>query len=107
LVSAPFPEFVYSDDGSGLSSCSAAEALERQVPFVNPALANDALVLFARLFRHGTISHHDAFVSISSIAAPQALPVDPKYWPRLLNRGKTKPALYAQDRSPGSIRRNS
>jgi hypothetical protein len=45
LVSAPFPEFVYSDVGYGFSSCSAAEALERHGPFVNPTLASHALAL--------------------------------------------------------------
>lgn len=51
-----------------LPSCSAVEALERQEPFVNPTLANHALALLARLFRYGTISYHDAFVSLSSLA---------------------------------------
>jgi hypothetical protein len=54
-------------DGDGLPSCSAAEALERQEPFVNPTLANQALALLARLFRYGTVSYHGAFVSMSSI----------------------------------------
>jgi hypothetical protein len=106
LVSAPCPEFVDSDVGYGLSSCSAAKALEHQGPFVNPTLANHARTPLARLFRYGTISDHGAFVSISSIAAVQALPVDPKYWRRLRSRGKTEP-VYAQARSSGLIRRNS
>jgi hypothetical protein len=68
LVSAPFPEIVDSDVGYGLSSCSAAEILERQGPF-NPTLTNHSRALLTRLFRYGTISYHGAFVSISSIAA--------------------------------------
>jgi hypothetical protein len=101
--SAPFPEFIYSDVGYGLSSCSAAEALERQGPFVNPTLANHALAPIARLFRYGTISYHGAFVSISSIAIVQALPIDPKYWRRLRNRCKRERHVFAQEKLPSSI----
>jgi PRTRC genetic system ThiF family protein len=87
-VSELFPEATQADlDGDGLPSCSAAEALDRQEPFVNPTLANHALALLARLFRYGTISYHGAFVSLSSLSSAQALRVDPKYWQRL----RTKP----------------
>jgi PRTRC genetic system ThiF family protein len=56
-VSELFPEVIQGGIiEDGLSSCSAVEALERQEPFVNPTLANHALALHARLFRHGTIS---------------------------------------------------
>jgi hypothetical protein len=103
LVSAPFPEFVDSDVEYGLSSCSAAEALERQGPFVNPTLANNALALLARLFRYGTISYHGAFVGLSSIAAVQVLPIDPKYWRRLRNRDSAKHVAFTPERSPGSV----
>lgn len=83
-ISELFPEVVLGElDGDGQPSCSAAEALERQAPFVNPALANHALALLARLFRYGTISYHGGFVSLSSLAGVQALRVDPKYWQRL------------------------
>jgi hypothetical protein len=71
-----------------LPSCSAAEALDRQEPFVNPTLANHALALLARLFRYGTISCHGGFVSLSSLSSVQALRVDPKHWGRLRNRGR-------------------
>jgi PRTRC genetic system ThiF family protein len=88
-ISELFPEAIQGEpDGDALPSCSAAEALERQGPFVNPTLANHALALLARLFRYGTISYQGAFVSISSIATVQALPIDPKYWRRLRNRYK-------------------
>jgi len=79
LVSAPFPEFVHSDVGYGVSWCRAAQALERQEPFVNPPLANRSRALLARLFRYGTISYHGDLVNISSIAAVRALPIDPKH----------------------------
>jgi hypothetical protein len=70
-------------DGDGLPSCSAAEALDRQGPFVNPTLANHALALLARLFRYGTVSYHGGVVGLSSLAGVQALRVDPKCWRRL------------------------
>jgi hypothetical protein len=45
-------------DRDGQPSCSAAEALERQEPFVNPILANHALALLARVvsIRHDQLS---------------------------------------------------
>jgi len=83
-VSELFPEVIQGElDGDGLPSCSAAEALDRQEPFVNPTLANHALALLARLFRYGTISYHGAFVSLRSLGGVQTLRVDPKYWKRL------------------------
>jgi len=92
-VSELFPEVVQGAlDGDGLPSCSAAEALDRQEPFVNPTLANHALALLARLFRYGTISYHGAFVSLSCAGAIQGLRVDPKCWARL----RKKPRLPSQ-----------
>ncbi|MBZ5685517.1 MAG: PRTRC system ThiF family protein [Acidobacteriia bacterium] len=87
-VSELFPEAIQGDlDEDDLPSCSAVEALERQEPFVNPTLASHALALLARLFRYGTIFHHGAFVSLSSLSSVQALRVDPKYWRRLRTKG--------------------
>jgi hypothetical protein len=101
LVSAPFPEFVPSDVGYGVSWCRAAEALERQEPFVNPTLANHSRALLARLFRYGddllSRCPREYFVD----SAVQALPIDPKYWSRLRKRGQTKPVIGAQ-KPPGS-----
>ncbi len=103
-VSELFPEVIEADlDGNELPSCSAAEALERQEPFVNPTLANHALALLARMFRYGTISYHGAFVSASSIAAVQALPIDPKYWRRLRGHTKRETVTSLQQNSPGHI----
>jgi PRTRC genetic system ThiF family protein len=83
-VSELFPEATQADhDGDGLPSCSAAEALDRQEPFINPTLANHALGLLARLFRYGTASYHGAFVSLSCVGGVQPLRVDPKCWQRL------------------------
>jgi hypothetical protein len=88
MVSELFPEVIQGElDGDGLPSCSAAEALERQEPFVNPTLANHALALLARLFRYGTVSYHGAFVGLSFLPGVQALRIDLKCWQRLrLNR---------------------
>jgi PRTRC genetic system ThiF family protein len=83
-VSELFPEAIHQElDDDGQPSCSAAEALDRQEPFVNPTLANHALALLARLFRYGTISYHGAFVSLSSLGLAQPLRVDRNYWQRL------------------------
>jgi PRTRC genetic system ThiF family protein len=88
-VSELFPEVIQGElDGDGLPSCSAAEALDRQEPFVNPTLANHALALLARLFRYGTVSYHGAFVNLSCIGGVQALQVDPKCWQRLRKSSK-------------------
>jgi len=82
-----FPELIEpSLDDDGYPSCSAAEALERQEPFVNPTLANRALALLARLFRHGSIAYHGAFVNIAGCRV-QPLPVNPKLWRGMRRRG--------------------
>jgi len=70
-------------DRDGQPSCSAAEAPERQEPFLNPRLANHSLALLARLFKYDKIDYHEAFVSLSSLSSVQALHVDPSYWQHL------------------------
>jgi PRTRC genetic system ThiF family protein len=88
-VAELFPEVIQADsDDHGFPSCSAAEALDRQEPFVNPTLAHHAWPLLARLFRYGTVSYHGAFVNLSYVGGVQALRVAPKCWQRL--RGKLK-----------------
>jgi hypothetical protein len=88
-VSELFPEVVQpGSDGDGLPSCSAAEALDRQEPFVNATLANHVLALLARLFRYGTVPYHGAFVSLSGVGGVQTLRVDPKYWQKLRKTGR-------------------
>ena len=64
-------------------SCRAAEALDRQGPFVNPTLSNHALALLGRLFHYGTVSYHGGFVGLLSLATVQGLRVDPGHWQRL------------------------
>jgi PRTRC genetic system ThiF family protein len=81
-----FPEAIDAKVSDDEPSCSAAEALERQEPFVNPTLANHALALLARLFRYGRISYHGGFVSLADTARVQPIPIDPEYWRRRRKR---------------------
>jgi hypothetical protein len=43
-----------------------SEALERQEPFINQALAYQALALLARLLRHDEITYHGAFIDLKT-----------------------------------------
>ena len=70
-------------DDDGQPSCCAAEALERQEPFVNQILAQHALALLGRLFRYGTISYHGGFVSLGS-GACAPIRIEPKTWKRII-----------------------
>jgi PRTRC genetic system ThiF family protein len=47
-------------------SCSAAEALTRQEPFINQNLAYQALGMLGQLLRHGTISHQGGFCNLAT-----------------------------------------
>jgi PRTRC genetic system ThiF family protein len=80
-------------------SCSAAEALDRQEPFVNPTLANHALALLARLFRYGSIAYQGGFVSLAGASRVQPLPIDPAYWARL-RKHRNPPSARSLDRAP-------
>ena len=84
-----FPELVEPklDARDKLPSCSALEALERQEPFVNQALAYQALAMLARMFRYGGLSYHGGFVNLRT-GRTTALPVDPVLWRRI----RTQPA---------------
>ena len=75
-------------DNDGEPSCSAAEALERQEPFVNQVVAQHALGLLARLFRYGSITYHGGFLSLQNGCAGR-MPVDPSLWRRIRRRGLT------------------
>ena len=68
-----------------LPSCSAAEALERQEPFINQVLATSALAMLARLFRYGTLTHHGAFYNAST-GRTSVLGVDPDLWKKIQRR---------------------
>jgi PRTRC genetic system ThiF family protein len=79
-VAELYPEIADAElDNDGLPSCSAAEALERQEPFVNSTLAQHALALLARLFRYGNITYHGGFINLSTGASGR-LSVDPSIW---------------------------
>ncbi len=89
-----FPELINPklDRKDRLPSCSAVEALEQQEPFVNQTLAYGALALLARLFRHGAISYHGAFLNLGT-GHTTALPVDPAVWQRIIS-GCLTPATH-------------
>jgi PRTRC genetic system ThiF family protein len=85
-VAELYPEIVDAEAGEDpLPSCSAAEALERQEPFINQVLATSALAMLARLFRYGTLTHHAAFYNAST-GRMNILGVDPDLWKKIQRR---------------------
>ena len=72
-------------DDDAQPSCSAAEALERQHPFINQALAQHALALLSRLFRCESLSYHGGFVNLAS-GSVVPLRADPGVWKRMRKR---------------------
>lgn len=81
-----FPEIADTTLGEDTApSCSAAEALERQEPFVNQTLASHALALLSRLFRHGELDVHGAFVSVAHQRV-QPLDIDQAAWRKTRKR---------------------
>ncbi len=62
-----------------LPACSAAESLVRQEPYINGMLAQHALAMLARLFRHGELAFHGGFVS-QETGRVNPLPIDPIAW---------------------------
>lgn len=84
-----FPEIVNPklDRKDKLPSCSAIEALQRQEPFVNQALAYQALAMLARLFRYGRLSYHGGFLNIAT-GRTSSLPVDPSVWQRIAEQNQ-------------------
>ena len=66
-VTELFPEIAtrnVKDDGQ--PSCSAAEALTRQEPFINQNLAYQALGMLTQLLRHGSVSYQGGFCNLST-----------------------------------------
>ena len=47
-------------------SCSAAEALTRQEPFINQNLAYQALGMLTQLLRHGSLSYQGGFCNLAT-----------------------------------------
>src|SRR5580704_11172677 len=85
-VAELYPEIVDAEVGEDpLPSCSAAEALERQEPFINQLLATSALAMLARLFRYGSLTHHGAFYNAST-GRMSVLGVDPDLWKKIQRR---------------------
>ncbi len=85
-VAELYPEIADAEAGEDpLPSCSAAEALERQEPFINQVLATSALAMLARLFRYGTLTHHGAFYNAST-GRTSVLGVDPDLWKKIQKR---------------------
>jgi hypothetical protein len=83
-----FPELCEESlDTTDGPSCSAAEALERQEPFVNQTLAQHALALLTRLFRYGRIDHHGAFINVAQNRV-QPLAINPQTWKKMSRRGR-------------------
>jgi PRTRC genetic system ThiF family protein len=85
-VAELYPEIVDAEAGEDpLPSCSAAEALERQEPFINQVLATSALAMLARLLRYGAITHHGAFYNAST-GRMSVVPCDPDLWKKIQRR---------------------
>jgi len=85
-VAELYPEIADAEAGEDpLPSCSAAEALERQEPFINQVLATSALAMLARLFRYGTLTHHGAFYNAAT-GRTSVLGVDPDLWKKIQRR---------------------
>lgn len=62
-----FPEIVapgVKDDDQ--PSCSAAEALTGQEPFINQNLAYQTLGMLAQLLRHGSLSYQGGFCNLAT-----------------------------------------
>lgn len=83
-VAELFPEILAKGEDA-LPSCSAAESLERQEPFVNQMLATASLAMITRLLRYGRISHQGGFWNA---ATGQIVPIaiDPDKFARLRRR---------------------
>lgn len=78
-VNELLPDTVRPGPESNAPSCSAAEALTRQAPFVNHVLAHHMLFLLGQLFRNGKITHHGAFLNLAR-GEVEPIPVDPAQW---------------------------
>ena len=75
-VAELYPE-VLAEEEDPQPSCSAAEALNRQEPFVNQMLALASLSMLTRLFRYGRIGHQGGFWS-AQMGTMVPLTIDPE-----------------------------
>lgn len=87
-----FPEIIDPklDAKDKLPSCSALEALESQSPFINQALAYQALGMLAQLFRRGKLAYHGGFMNLST-GRMTPLPINPVVWKRLSQGERVSP----------------
>src|ERR1035438_11926 len=66
-VAELYPEILKRDKKEDSQpSCSAAEALTRQEPFINQNLAYQALGMLTQLLRHGSVSYQGGFCNLMS-----------------------------------------
>ena len=66
-VAELYPEILNRDKKEDdQPSCSAAEALTRQEPFINHNLAYQALAMMTQLLRHGSISYQAGFCNLAT-----------------------------------------
>src|SRR3974377_1354090 len=66
-VAELYPEILKRETKEdGQPSCSAAEALTRQEPFINQSLAYQALAMLTQLLRHGSVSCQGGFCNLAS-----------------------------------------
>jgi PRTRC genetic system ThiF family protein len=66
-VAELYPEILQPDKkDNDLPSCSAAEALTRQEPFINQNLAYQALAMLTQLLRHGSLSYQGGFCNLAT-----------------------------------------
>jgi PRTRC genetic system ThiF family protein len=66
-VAELYPEILKTDNkNDDQPSCSAAEALTRQEPFINQNLAYQALAMLTQLLRHGSLSYQGGFCNLAT-----------------------------------------
>jgi len=66
-VAELYPEILKRDETEDdQPSCSAAEALTRQEPFINQNLAYQALGVLTQLLRHGSASYQGGFCNLTT-----------------------------------------
>ena len=66
-VAELYPEILRRDKKEDSQpSCSAAEALTRQEPFLNQNLAYQALAMLTQLLRHGSVAYQGGFCNLAT-----------------------------------------
>jgi hypothetical protein len=70
------------------------EALDRQEPFINQALAVSSLAMLARLLRYGQISYHGGFYNAET-GRMSGLPVDPIQFAKMRRAAMKRPSKGA------------